>query len=223
MKKAVAITVCIVLCILAFKFGQWYGSAGAPSAEIAYNLLSGLSSATDSAIHDRYKRDQAELAEQAARLKESLGQAKARRIQSEKATEAAKARIQMAEASKTIEALRRKVDSAERELMEVLSGPAIAPYDEIRASVNKGVHLLKEENGQLRDLVHKQSEVIRRQELVIREFKSEVVEYERNLILWKERYRKAEKHISRFGSRKTRIAVGIAGAAIGVYVGSKVF
>ena len=208
-----------------FKAGDWYASLNAPlTPEGAYRLLSHISDATDSAIINRYEEMQARLAEEAAELKESLEQAKARRIESERDAQAAKAQLELAQANETIETLRRQTETAERDLMVVLTQPAQTEQAaEIQARAAETVHLLNQENEWLRGVVQKQAKVIRKQELVIAEFKSEIVQYERNLVLWKERYEKAERHIGRFGNRKTKIAAAIAGAAAGVYVGMKVF
>ena len=61
------------------------------------------------------------------------------------------------------------------------------------------MRLLQQENEWLRGVVAAQGKVIERQELVILEFQSEVAEYERNLVLWKERYERAEGHIRKLG------------------------
>ena len=221
----VAVIACLLTGLGGFKGGEWYATLNDPlTPEGAYRLLSSISDATDSAIINRYEEMQARLAEEAAELKESLEQAKARRIESEKGAQAAKAQLELVQANETIETLRRQSETAERDLMVVLTQPAQTEQAaEIQAKAAETVHLLNQENEWLRGLVQKQDKVIRKQELVIAEFKSEIAQYERNLILWKERYEKAEKHIGRFGNQKTKIATAVLGAAAGVYIGMKVF
>ena len=168
-----------------FKAGDWYASLNAPlTPEGAYRLLSSISNASDSAIINRYEEMQARLAEEAAELKKSLEQARARRIESEKDAQAAKAQLELAQANETIETLRRQTETAERDLMVVLTQPAQTEQAaEIQARAAETVHLLNQENAWLRGVVQKQAQVIRKQELVIAEFKSEIAQYERNLVL----------------------------------------
>lgn len=221
-KAIVAVVLCALIGLGGFVAGAWYGGYGVVPAEIAYGALSGLADATDRKIIADYERSQRELADEAKRRRQALEQTRARRIQSEQDAEAAN--LELARANETIEALQKQAEVADRELMAALARPAQTEQAaDLQAKAARAVHLLKQENEHLRGVVRKQRVVIERQALVISEFKSEVAEYERNLVLWKDRYKKAEKHINRFGSRRSKIAAAVMGAAAGVYVGMKVF
>ena len=73
-------TLAVVLAALltgigGFKAGDWYGSLDGPlTPKGAYKLLSAISSATDTAIIRQYRQDQAELAAEAQRRREALGE-----------------------------------------------------------------------------------------------------------------------------------------------------
>ena len=214
-----AVLVCLVVALISFKAGHWYGGLGGlftPAGAIG--LLSGLSSATDSKIIEQYRKAQAALAVEAEKRADTLAVASRRRAAAEKQSDLAHEALELLEASATLQEVAVKTVEADVAFLQVLVEP---PGPELADKAAKAVAAFREENEKLREVVVAQRVVIERQELVIRAFRSEKAEYDRNLILWKERYEKASKHIGRLGSRKTKIAVGILGVAAGVYVGRK--
>lgn len=221
-------TLAVVLAALltgigGFKAGDWYGSLDGPlTPEGAYKLLSAISSATDTAIIRQYRQDQAELAAEAQRRREALEHARRRREVTQK--DVREAKRELARARDAVRSPEPRSATVEQELTVALAEPPQTEQAaEIQAKAARAVRLLQQKNEWLQGVVSAQAQVIERQELVIREFQSEVAEYERNLVLWKDRYEKAEGHIRKFGNRKTKIAVAVLGVAAGVYVGVKVF
>ena len=223
-------TLAVVLAALltgigGFKAGDWYGSLDGPlTPEGYYKLLTRISDATNSKVLADYEKTQRELAQEAARRAGALDRASHRREAAQKDALASLSELKLAEAQEVIQELQRQTTAAERELMVLVAEPPRSEQAaEIQAKAARSARLLKQENEWLRGVVGAQGQVIERQELVILEFKSEVAEQERNLVLWKERYEKAERHIRKLGNRKTKIAVAVLGVAAGVYVGMKVF
>ena len=207
-----------------FAVGKWYESMGGPiPGKIAYGFLSGLSDATNAKILADYEKDQRELAQEAARLAADLAQATRNRETAQAHAKAAQLELELLRSLDTVRALEESSAAAEKDFDQavVVITPGNQQAEAIKQKAVQVVSAYRAENTELKRVVEAQAVVIQRQGLVISEYQSEVAQYERNLILWKDRYRKAEKHINRMSNRKARIAVGILGVAAGVYVGSK--